>query len=344
MLRDITLILGIGCGLLLGIPCPSGAQTAPTLSAPPQQMVVNGPTTESYPSTSTLHAPTSTLHAPSPTASDAALGFARPPAADAAASLPYDTALAGAGMAAPVSSGSVVPDPLYMPYGSPEAMAAAHSFEPERYIERTMGNEPWIWQLLPNGLMYPSYLAGNREPRFGSQWVHIRDEGWQWDATLGGRVGLVRYGTVNDFWPEGWQWDIEGAAFVRKNLEADRDVDDVDFRGCPVTTRQGPWEFKGGYYHYCSHLGDFYMVRNNTLSRVEYVRDSMLLGVAVYLGSSLRLYSEASWAFHEEGVAKPWEFQFGAEFEFHGTDRIERFSPFSPSTATCIRKPTSAAI
>ena len=38
--------------------------------------------------------------------------------------------------------------------------------------------EPYSWQLLPDGLMYPSYLAGEREPRIGSEWVHDERLGW----------------------------------------------------------------------------------------------------------------------------------------------------------------------
>jgi hypothetical protein len=86
----------------------------------------------------------------------------------------------------------------------------------------------WTWQLLPNGLMYPSYLAGNREPRLGTQWVYEKKLGWQWDLTAGGRAGLLRYGATNDEWPEGWQWDIEGAALVRMNMEHENDVDHTD--------------------------------------------------------------------------------------------------------------------
>ncbi|MCE5267470.1 MAG: DUF1207 domain-containing protein [Planctomycetaceae bacterium] len=163
--------------------------------------------------------------------------------------------------------------------------------------------------------MYKSYLAGNKEPRLGSQWVHERNLGWQWDPTLGGRIGLVRYGTTNDAWPEGWQWDLEGAALVRMNMEHNNDVDHVDFRaGAPLTTRQGPWEFKAGYYHLSSHLGDEYMVRNVTLSRINYVRETLVFGTAIRPTPDIRLYSEAGWAFYVDGGAKPWEFQFGAEF------------------------------
>ena len=88
-----------------------------------------------------------------------------------------------------------------------------------------------------------------------------------------------------------------------------------DFRlGIPITTRQGPWEAKFGYYHLSSHIGDEFLLKNKLFPRINYVRESLLLGIAVYLNPSLRLYSEAGWAFYTDGGAMPWEFQFGADF------------------------------
>ena len=107
------------------------------------------------------------------------------------------------------------PGPIFTPSGNPAATTVAPPIDPNSYIERSLGGsqESWRWQLLPTGLMYKSYLAGNREPRLGSQLVYERNHGWLWDATVGGRVGILRYGTENELWPQGWQLDIEGAAF-----------------------------------------------------------------------------------------------------------------------------------
>ena len=186
----------------------------------------------------------------------------------------------------------------------------------------------WTWQLLPEGLIYRSYLAGGREPRIGSQWVHERDRGWLWDVTIGGRVGMLRYGTQDIAWPEGWQLDIEGAAFPRLNLEQDRDLDSVDFRfGVPLTFRQGPWEAKLSYYHLSSHLGDEYQITHPTAQRTNFVRDALVLGGAVYPGPNLRLYAETGWAFYDDGGSRPWEFQFGADYSPAGATGA-RGTPF----------------
>ena len=129
--------------------------------------------------------------------------------------------------------------------------------------------------------------------------------------------GLLRYGTDNSLWPQGWQLDVEGAAFPRLDLEHEEDLVDCDYRGGLLsTTRQGPVETKFGYYHLSSHLGDEYIIRypDTLATRINYVRDSLIAGAAVYLNPSLRLYGEVGWCFHEDGGARPWEFQFGADF------------------------------
>jgi len=175
--------------------------------------------------------------------------------------------------------------------------------------------EAWSWQLLPDGLIYRSYLAGVKEPRFASAWVHDRDLGWIWDIALGGRVGVLRYGTANHLWPEGWQIDLEGAAFPRLDLGRDRDLVSADFRfGVPLTYGAGQLKTKLAFYHLSSHLGDEYMVRYQTLARINYSRDVLVWGNSWHLTPSLRLYAEAAWAFYCDGGSKPWEFQFGADY------------------------------
>jgi hypothetical protein len=164
-------------------------------------------------------------------------------------------------------------------------------------------------------LIYKSYLAGGREPRFASKWVRQKDHGWMWDVTLGGRAAILRYGTTSAIYPEGWELDIEGAAFPRLDLEQDMNLVSADFRfGVPLTFRQGIWETKFGYYHLSSHLGDEYMVANPDAQRINYVRDALVWGVAVRPNPDWRFYGEADWAFNVDGGARPWEFQFGIEY------------------------------
>jgi hypothetical protein len=177
------------------------------------------------------------------------------------------------------------------------------------------GQTCWTWQILPDGLMYDAYLASGRESRFASHWFYERDQGWLWDSTLGGHVGLLRYGTQDILWPEGWQLDVEGAAFPRLTLEEHRDLVSVDFRiGVPLTFRQGPWEGKFAYYHLSSHLGDEYKESHPEVMRINYSRDALVLGLAWRPTMDLRLYAEAGYGFYIDGGTEPWEFQFGIDY------------------------------
>ncbi len=174
----------------------------------------------------------------------------------------------------------------------------------------------WTWQVLPPGLIYRSYLAGPKEPRFAGHWANLSgDENEVWDVTLGGRIGVLRYGTRDPLWPEGWQVDIEGAAFPRLSLDHQRDLIATDFRfGVPLTYRRGPWETKFGYYHLSSHLGDEFLESHVDAERINYVRESLVWGVALRPTAALRFYGEAGWAFYRDGGAEPWELQVGVSY------------------------------
>ncbi len=182
------------------------------------------------------------------------------------------------------------------------------------------GAGAWQVQHMPDGLLYSSYLAGPRESRMGTAWLSAAngaatggDAGW--DITLGGRVGILRWGTTDPQWPEGWQLDIEGAAFPRLNLDEAADVDATDFRfGIPLTWRQGPWQTKLAYYHLSSHVGDEFIERNPTFQRTNFSRNAFVLGTGFFVTPDFRLYAEADYGFSTDGGAEPWWFQFGFDY------------------------------
>jgi len=176
--------------------------------------------------------------------------------------------------------------------------------------------EPWQLQILPEGLIFRSYMAGVHEARMSGTVFHEKDIGSQLDVTLGGRIGMVRVGTTDAVHPEGWQLDVEGAAFPRLNLDASWDLDAIDFRvGVPLTYGVGNIQTKFGYYHLSSHLGDEFIIRNpgSVTSRINYSRDTLIAAVSVFPYPVVRLYAEAGWAFYSDGGSRPWEFQFGTD-------------------------------
>ena len=200
----------------------------------------------------------------------------------------------------------------YSPYGTPPAGYPSDLYP--MYQQQPMP-EPWTWQALPDGIIYESYVAGHKEPRIGGAFLHSDDRGWVWDIQMGGRVGLLRYGTTDDFHPQGWQIDLEAAAFPLLNMEEQEDLDAVDFRGgLPITFSNGPVEYKFGYYHISAHVGDEFLERNPGFTRDNYVRDAIMFGTRVHLTPDFRIYGEAAYAFNADGGAEPWELQGGIEY------------------------------
>jgi uncharacterized protein DUF1207 len=182
-------------------------------------------------------------------------------------------------------------------------------------------SDVWDWQVLPQGLIYRSYWAGVKEPRLGIQLIHNSGDDSFWDPTVGARVGLIRFGTMEGLHPEGWEWDVEGAAEPRLTLDHERELESVDFRGGTLLTYGiSNWQFKSGYYHNSSHVGDEFAIKqpDSLDERLKYVRDSLIFGASYFPYPVWRLYGETAWAFHDRGGAKPWEFQFGTELSQPG--------------------------
>ena len=204
-----------------------------------------------------------------------------------------------------------------------DLMLAQYGETPPVYLNDCLDCSPrngWFHEILPDGLIYHSYMAGPRESRI--QLNMMQETGSKlslWDVTLGGRRGIWRYGNGNALKPEGWQLDIEGAALVRLNIDSHRDLDSSDFRfGVPLTYGCGKWQYKVGYYHLSSHLGDELMVRTPGATRKNYVRDAIIFGASYNPTPAWRLYGETAYAFFTNGGAEPWEFQFGAEYSQPG--------------------------
>lgn len=173
------------------------------------------------------------------------------------------------------------------------------------------------FQVLPAGLLYRSYLAGEKEPRF--QLVPFRDleRGRRvWESALGGRAGLLRYGTYGAVDPRGFQLDVEGAALARVLPdEPSHMLEAVDFRfGVVGTWRHDQTAIKMGYYHISSHLGDEFLLANSTFARANYVRDAAVMGILRDLSDAWQIYGEMGYAMGAQGGAKPLEFQVGTQY------------------------------
>jgi hypothetical protein len=251
------------------------------------------------------------------------------PSSDASAAV-FETAVAddvpmGIEQLPPVQpQGPVLLDGFYDADASaePDVCPPPHAGYPDCFDD-LWAARPWSWHLLPNNLIYTSYLAGPKEPRIGSVWYDDTapdplnpsiQNGWLWDTTLGGRATILRYGSDPVLHPQGFEVQIEGAAFVRLDPQDDRDFRSGDYRfGVPLVYGIGRWQTKLAYYHNSAHLGDEAMLKYPDFPRVNYVRDCIVWGNSYYLLDWLRLYGEVGYAFFNAGGSEPWEFQFGTE-------------------------------
>lgn len=173
------------------------------------------------------------------------------------------------------------------------------------------------WQILPDGLIYRTYIAGQKEPRM--QFVSFYDTKTRrsiWESVLGGRAGLLRYSDPSCKNSDVFQLDLEGAVFARVlPEEVSAMLEGSDYRvGIYGTWKTGAVSWRAGYYHISAHVGDEYLIANPLFERINYVRDSLLTGVSLDLNEVSRVYAEMGYALGIEGGAKPFEFQVGTEY------------------------------
>ncbi|MBA3483445.1 MAG: DUF1207 domain-containing protein [Pirellulales bacterium] len=192
--------------------------------------------------------------------------------------------------------------------------------------------QPYELHLMPQGLIYRSYMAGAKESRFRSVWHEEGGNHSIWDISLGGNVGILRYGTRGDTRPEGVQLGIEGAGLVRLDRDSNHDVAATDYRfGVPVTWGDSIHQVKLAYYHLSSHVGDEFMLSNPGFQRFNYSRDVIVWGHSLYPTERFRVYGEIGYAFYND-VCDPWELQFG--FDYGPNDRTgARGAPFAAINA-----------
>ncbi len=197
-----------------------------------------------------------------------------------------------------------------------ETIQSRPPMAPERVFSQDYSRD-FCWQVLPNGLLYKTYLAGDKEPRM--QFLRLYDRVSKRtydDAILGARLGIVRYGTKGAYDPNGFQLDLEGAVFARVLPEEESTpLMGSDYRaGLYGTWRDDKLSYRFGYYHISSHVGDEFLINNPGFVRINYVRDSALAGISYETSLSTRVYGEMGYALGNEGGAEPLEFQWGAEY------------------------------
>lgn len=182
--------------------------------------------------------------------------------------------------------------------------------------ELPTSDAPWVWQMMPQGILFRSYMASDREAKMGVPFFHeSKGNENYWDPALGGKVGILRYGNFEALYPEGIQVDLDCAALARLTAGNEWEVWGTDYRfGAAISARYGKWEGRFGYFHISSHRGDELMVRQGTLERRNYVRDTLQLAVGYRPDANWRFYFEVNLAVWTDDGAEPWQFEMGFEY------------------------------
>lgn len=165
-----------------------------------------------------------------------------------------------------------------------------------------------VWHVRPEGFIYETYWASAAEPSLGTRIVESNSHGSLIESDIGARLGLFRFGPHNR--EEGFQIDILGGAKLRQDWDS-ADVLSTDYRYDVLGTWGGKrhqWKF--GFYHVSSHLGDEFLIANPDFHRLNFSRDALVLGHSFYPIEPLRLYGEVGWGFNLEH-SEPMELQFG---------------------------------
>lgn len=187
-------------------------------------------------------------------------------------------------------------------------------------VSSWLPNHQWIY--LPRTLLWQPPLANHYEPRCSLKFLSldsrdvspVADSGGVTDFNLGATFGIFRVAPAGRP-DDGFQLDIFGLASSR--FIALQDATATDFRGgIPLTFARGPWSFKLSYEHTSTHLGDEFLVRNQSALR-KGTREDLVFGVAYRPHESIRLYGVFAYAVHISSLdpdPDPERFYFGAEW------------------------------
>lgn len=172
-----------------------------------------------------------------------------------------------------------------------------------------------IYTGLPRTLLWEPPMAMPREPRFLVMPTTLSNGTTEQtiDTSIGATIGLLRGE------PAGWKTAVQSDFFavVTSRFSRHDYLVDTDYRyGFPITFSRGPWQWKIGYEHLSSHLGD--EIQQVTGQQpINYIKDEVVLGVGRFLKDGrFRVYGEAAWAAHQNvpGDPSPFRFDLGTEW------------------------------
>ena len=199
--------------------------------------------------------------------------------------------------------------------------------------------EGGVW--LPDDQIFCPLLADPKEPRSSVSFLRgtfrsLDDPSGRRTSIasvgLGDSFGLVRWGGPEA--GEGVQLDVIGSIFAQFDLGAEsNDLINADYViGLPLTARRDGFSLRARIYHQSSHLGDEYLLRDDTLVRENLSFESVELLASLEIGP-LRAYAGGERIFRREPETLPSRlFHAGAELRSGRAGTVQFVAGFDLKT------------
>ncbi len=200
-----------------------------------------------------------------------------------------------------------------------EVLSKIHGVKRVEVVERLQARPSLGWPVVfPSFRLFRHLEADPRWPHFSAAYqYYVADEDLRHVAavSLGETLGLFQ----DDFFLGGqWQVSIQGAVFAIFDMTAaSHDLVNADYWvGLPFSYRCRPFSLQARVFHQSSHLGDEFLLRNQT-NRINFTYESVDLKLSYDLfGESVRVYGGGGFLFDQEpSDLEPWSTQAGLELK-----------------------------
>ena len=176
---------------------------------------------------------------------------------------------------------------------------------------------PKLEAFLPRDLLFKSLLADPRWPHFSASYQRYLNNGQLegvGSATFGETFSFYRFGG-----PGGSLMEVglQAGVFSIFDLEAEsHDLVNADyFVAIPLSLKKDNFSAFARVFHQSSHLGDEFLLRQQTQQRVNLSYEGLDTILSYNLPVGFRIYGGGGYLFHREpSELKPWTTQYGLEF------------------------------
>lgn len=172
-------------------------------------------------------------------------------------------------------------------------------------------------ETFPVGDMFQPLIADPKQARFFVGFNHVDSAGRVYTGAsvgFGETFGMYKYLGVRE--GNGLQLSVEGGLFAQFDMDSpSHDLINADYTiGIPVTYQRGAYSLHFRIYHQSSHLGDEYLLRQNSDERINLSFESAKL-ILSRQWRSFRVYAGGEYLIHKEpSDLKPAIGQWGVEY------------------------------